>query len=186
MFNQNPIKITYSSPIYCYVKTVFFEKKEKKLLDKMSTQLIAAFVEELRQKDEEIKKKDEEILHLKKELARQKLMIESDNNDSGMSSSEDMPEFQMIGPGINLKEEAKEGHHERPEEQCRMFDISLPLLDFDSVKNGTAHITPVTIPTDFLPLLLDNFDVLDAQGSAEKPKLTETKTKGKGRTKKFI
>ena len=120
----------------------------------MSTQLIAAFVEELKQKDEEIKKRDEEIQRLREELARQKLLRESDTNVE--------EEFPMIAKGINIKEGHLEGLREMSEEQgrMRMLDICLPRLNLDSVKNGTARITPVTIPTDGLPLLLEDFDVL--------------------------
>ena len=42
------------------------------------------------------------------------------------------------------------------------------------------------IAEGLFPLLLEDFDVLDAQGPAEKPKLTETKSKGRGRPKKSL
>ena len=106
-------------------------------------------------------------------------------------TEEDRNDVVMSTIGVNGTEDRREGYPEgqRLEKQC---EVLMDHLNYQLVKNG-AVITPVTIPKDFLPFCLDDFDILDAQGPAEqpkqalpyRPKLIKTlKSKGRGRSKK--
>ena len=44
-----------------------------------------------------------------------------------------------------------------------------PLKDYQAVKER-AVITRVTVPNDYLPFCMEDFEALDSQGPAEKPK----------------
>ena len=55
---------------------------------------------------------------------------------------------------------------------CLIFPFYVwldPLKDYQAVKER-AIITRVTVPNDYLPFCMEDFEALDSQGPAEKPK----------------
>ena len=86
-----------------------------------------------------------------------------------------------IKTGINIKQEPREETLRGVAENNQMEEMSIengmrgcnvwldPLKDYKAVKER-AIITRVTVPNDYLPFCMEDFEALDSQGPAEKPK----------------
>jgi hypothetical protein len=86
-----------------------------------------------------------------------------------------------IKTGISIKQEPREemlrGVAENNQMEGMLVGTDLkgcvvwldPLKDYQAVKER-AIITRVTVPNDYLPFCMENFEALDSQGPAEKPK----------------
>ena len=86
-----------------------------------------------------------------------------------------------IKTGISIKQEPREEMFRGVAENNQMEEMLVgtdlrgctvwldPLKDYQAVKER-AVITRVTVPNDYLPFCMENFEALDSQGPAEKPK----------------